>query len=127
MIAVLRRQPHRGVPLILGLHALYAALVLMLEEQAGQARYSGNMPYGMLYAVAGVACLWYCVRPQDDTAWRYSMCLLFGSYLARALLIGWDGLAAGMEYRHWLGIGTWAGWGLAVLQIWRHYLTPRRS
>lgn len=127
MIDVLRHRPHRGVPLVLGLHALYAALVLLLEDLAGQARYSGNMPYGILYAVAGCACLWFHLRPRLEEAWRYSMTLLFGSYLARALLIAWDGIENGVEYRHWLGIGTWAGWGLVVLQIWRHYLTPERG
>lgn len=126
MIGVLRNRPHRGVPLVLGLHALYAALILLLEEQAGEARYTGNMPYGVGYAIAGCACLWYSLRPTEERAWRYSMALLFGSYLARSLLILWDGLAWGMEYRHLLGVGTWAGWGLVVLQIWRHYLTPER-
>ena len=124
MIRVLRNRPHRGVPLVLGVHALYAALILFLEEQAGQARYSGNMPYGLLYAVAGMACLWYTLRPWSEDAWRYSMSLIFGSYLARALLIAWDGLEQGMEYRHWLGIGTWAGWGLVCLQVFKHYLPP---
>lgn len=125
MIRVLRDRPHRGVPLVLGLHALWAAGILYLEEQAGEARYSGNMPYGLLFAVAGVACLWYTLRPRSEPAWRYSMALLFGTYLARALLIAWDGLEQGMEFRHWLGVGTWAGWGLVVLQLWRHYLTPQ--
>lgn len=127
MLTVLRRQSHRGVPLVLGLHALSMALLLLIEERAGEARYSGNMPYGMLYAVAGVACLWFHAHPRSAAAWRYSMALLFGAYLARGLLIGWEGFEQGWEPKHFIGLATWAGWGLVVLQIWRHYLTPGRS
>lgn len=124
MIGPLRRMPYFGVVLILGLHAIWMGLSLGREQQVGQARYDLGFFFAAFYVSAGLVCLAFHLRPLHRQMWAWSGALLGGAYFARGLLIALDGLSDGWQWRHAIGLGTWAAWAGVVVQLWLHQFRP---
>lgn len=125
MIGPLRRMPYAGVVLLLGCHAVYMGLALAREQQIGDARYDLGYVFAAFYIAAGLACVWFHLHPGSRQWWSWSGALLGGAYFARGLVIAQNGLELGWQWKHAIGLGTWAAWAGVVVQLWLHQFRPR--